>query len=234
MKKVSVIRLIAIGFCFIVFAGASFGQEKKVKKRIAVFVFEDKTDRSWRWWNNKGVGEGMADMLTTELVKSGEYIVVERQELDVVLQEQKLGLSGLVTAQSAAEIGKLLGVELAVVGAVTEFGYKDNRTGGRVQGLRVGVSNQSATVGIDCRLVNTTTGEIINAENVRKEQSTKGLSVETPQVGFRDQKNFDESLVGKAAREAVEEIVGMVNKSMPAQYPLASQSHCFPRQRSGD
>ncbi|MEM1138053.1 MAG: CsgG/HfaB family protein [Bacteroidota bacterium] len=194
---------------------STFAQEMKLKKRIAVFVFEDKTDKSWRWWNNKGVGEGMADMLTTELVKSGEYIVIERQELDKILAEQKLGASGVVTPQSAAQIGKVLGVELAVVGAVTEFGYKDNSTGGRLKGVGLGVRTQSSTVGIDCRLVNTTTAEIIAADNVRKEESTKGLKFNARGVSFKDKKSFDESLVGKAARDAVEDIVDMVNNNIP-------------------
>ena len=47
----------------------------RVKKRIAVFLFADKTDKSWRWWNNKGVGQGVSDMLTTALVKTGNYRV---------------------------------------------------------------------------------------------------------------------------------------------------------------
>ena len=32
----------------------------------------------------------MADMLTTELVKSGKYTVIERQEIDQIMQEQNL------------------------------------------------------------------------------------------------------------------------------------------------
>ncbi|UZR92608.1 CsgG/HfaB family protein [Chondrinema litorale] len=201
-----------------IFAGSykASAQEMKLKKRVAVFVFEDKTDKSWRWWNNKGVGEGMADMLTTELVKSGEYTVIERSELDRILAEQKLGASGVVTAQSAAEIGKVLGVELAVIGSVTEFGYKDNSTDGRVKGIGIGVRTQSATVGIDCRLVNTTTAEIITAENVRKEESSKGLKLNTRNVSFNDKKSFDESIVGKAARDAVEDMVDVINNSMPS------------------
>ncbi|WP_020527983.1 CsgG/HfaB family protein [Flexithrix dorotheae] len=190
-------------------------QELKLKKRVAVFVFEDKTDKGWRWWNNKSVGEGMSDMLTTELVKSEEFIVIERAELDEILAEQKLGLSGAVTEQSAAEIGKLLGVELAVVGAVTEFGYKDNKTGGRIKGIGIGVSNQSATVGVDCRFINTTTGEIIAADHFLKEKSTKGVKFNTSGLSFDSQKKFDESLVGKAAREAIEEVTEMLKENMP-------------------
>ena len=58
-------------------------QKKRIKKRVAVFIFEDKTDKSWRWWNNKGVGDGVAEMITTELVKSGNYRVIERRDLDL-------------------------------------------------------------------------------------------------------------------------------------------------------
>lgn len=55
-------------------------KNKKLKTRIAVFTFEDKTDPSRKWWNyrGQGAGEGMADMLTTELVKSEKYQVIER------------------------------------------------------------------------------------------------------------------------------------------------------------
>ncbi|HEX9652626.1 MAG TPA: CsgG/HfaB family protein [bacterium] len=187
----------------------------RIKKRVAVFIFDDKTDRSYGWWNQKGVGEGISDMLTTELVKTGNYRVVERQELDQILKEQNLGQSGIVTAESAAELGKVLGVELAVMGAVTEFGYKKSDTGGRIKNFGLGVSSQSATVALDCRMVNTSTAEILAAENVRKEKSAKGLKVDTNKIDFRSQKDFDESLVGKAAREAVEGVIELINKNAP-------------------
>lgn len=190
-------------------------QKVRIKKRVAVFVFDDKTDRTYRWWNQKGVGEGVIDMLITELVKSGNYQVIERQELDQILQEQDLGASGIVTPQSAAQAGKVLGVELAVMGAVTEFGFKKSDTGGRVKGFGLGVSSQSATVGLDCRMVNTTTAEIITAENVRKEKSSRGIKVDTRKIDFKSQKDFDESLVGKAAREAVEGVIALIDKAAP-------------------
>ncbi|MFQ5601993.1 MAG: CsgG/HfaB family protein [bacterium] len=187
----------------------------RIKKRVAVFTFEDKTDRSWRWWNHKGVGEGLSDMLTTELVKTGHYRVIERQELEQILKEQKLGMSGIVTPQSAAELGKVLGVEFAVMGAVTEFGYKKSSTGGRIKGFGLGVQKQSATVALDCRMVNTSTAEIISAEHVRKEKSSKGLKIDTRKIDFKSQKAFDESLVGKAARAAVQDVIKMIDQRSP-------------------
>ena len=183
----------------------------KLKKRIAVFEFEDKTDHRIHWWTGQSVGRGMADMLITELVNSGEYRVIERTALDHILKEQGLGQSGAVTQQSAAEVGKMLGVEIAVVGAVTEFGHARGGTGGRIKGVRVGVSKQSAAVAVDVRLINTTTGEIIASKNARKEEKKGGLSFGTPEFSFNNKNKFDQSLVGKAARKAIEDVVKAIN-----------------------
>ncbi len=213
MKKQTYLIGILVGLLFVFSTVYS-----QPKKRVAVFTFQDKTDHSWHWWNGRSPGEGMADMLTTALVKSGKYVVIERQEINKVLEEQKMGQAGLVTPESAAKIGKLLGVELAVMGAVTEFGYSKEGTGSRIKGIGIGVKKQKATVAVDVRFVNTTTGEIIAAENVRKEKSKGGLRISAPKFGFTNQNNFDNSLVGKATREAVDSIVELIDKQM-AQLP---------------
>jgi len=200
-----------IFFGVLLFSSAAFPQ---LKKRVAVFTFEDKTDHTWHWWDGRGPGDGMADMLTTALVKSGKYTIIERQEINQILDEQKLGQSGLVTPESAAQTGKLLGVELAVVGAVTEFGYSKKDVGGRVKGIGVGVKSQKATVAVDVRLINTTTGEILTADNVRKEESASGLSVSTPKIDFANESEFDNSIVGKATRSAIETITELIDQQM--------------------
>jgi curli biogenesis system outer membrane secretion channel CsgG len=181
--------------------------------RVAVFNFDDKTEHRWHWWTGQPVGNGMADMLTTALVKSGQYRVFERQEIEKVMGEQALGMSGAITPESAAKAGKLLGAEIAIMGAVTEFGYKKQSTGGALKKIGIGasVSQQSANVGIDVRFVNTTSGEIIKAESVRKEKKNLGGSLNTSDISFDNQDKFDESLVGKATREAIDEIVKLLS-----------------------
>lgn len=190
------------------------------KKRIAVFDFEDKTDHRVRWWRGgQGVGQGMADMCVTALVKSGNYTVIERDKLSQLMQEQGLGASGAVTGQTAAQLGKLLGVELAVFGAVTEFGYLEHKTGGRApiptplktKSVRVGVTRTAARVAVDVRLVNTSTGEIIAAETVVGEESKTGVSVSDARTSFQNQASFDESLVGKATRKAVDGVIEKID-----------------------
>jgi curli biogenesis system outer membrane secretion channel CsgG len=184
------------------------------KKRVAVFTFADKSEHRGYWWGGKSPGDGMADMLTTTLVKSGKYSVIERQEIARVLQEQRLGQSGMVTPQSAAQVAKLLGVELAIMGSITEFGYAKKDQGVRIKGFRVGSKSQKATVAVDVRFVNTTTGEILAAESVRKEKSSSGLSFSSPELAFKDQSNFDNSIVGKVTRDAIDQIVKLVDKQI--------------------
>lgn len=183
------------------------------KKRVAVFAFDDKTSQRVRWWTGQPVGEGMADMLITALVKSGRYTVLERTQLNQVLKEQQLGQSGAVTPESAAKVGQLLGVEVVVMGAVTEFGHSEKNVGGAIKkvGLGLGVKNIKASVAVDVRLVNSSTGEIMTAESVREEESSKGLSVDTQKFDFDNKNQFDESIVGKATRKAIDQVVVLLD-----------------------
>ncbi len=185
----------------------------QAKKRIAVFTFEDKTAHTWHWWTGQPVGEGMADMLITALVKTGKFTVLERTELEKVMSEQQLGQSGAVTQESAAKVGQLMGVELAIMGSVTEFGYAEKNVGGALKkvGFGLGVKSTKATVAVDVRFVNTSTGEILTAESVREEESTKGLSVDTQKFEFDNKDKFDESIVGKATRKAIDKVVAMID-----------------------
>ncbi|MBI5806606.1 hypothetical protein HZA73_11300 [candidate division TA06 bacterium] len=198
--------------------GFSIGLAQGLKKRVAVMDFEDKTGHGG--WH---IGSGMADMLTTALVKSGKFMVIERQQLAKIMQEQSLGMSGAVTPQSAAQVGKLLGVELMVTGSVNEFGEKSSKVGGSVgssvsKGMfglnRLGVETKTARVGLDVRLVNTTTGEIVAADGIAEDESKKGVDVGTDEFSFSNDTHFDETLAGKATRKAVNKIIEMITGAM--------------------
>ena len=211
MLKTKNVTIIAVVIALIAGSFSSLQAQKQGrKKRIAVFAFDDKSDSNWSWWGNKGVGEGMSDMVTTELVKTGQFSVIERDRLNELLREQDLGASGAVTKESAAQMGKILGVELAVFGAVTEFGYKNSKTNVNVPRTGIRVGKQSAVAGMDIRIVNTSTGEILTAENVREQKSTLAGGVRIKNLRFDNQQSFDESLVGKVARKAIDRVVELV------------------------
>jgi curli biogenesis system outer membrane secretion channel CsgG len=178
-----------------------------LKRNLAVYVFEDKTDHRVHWYSGQNVGEGMSDMLTTALVQSGRFRIFERSQLAQVMQEQGLGMTGAITEQTAAQAGKLLGAEMIVMGAVTEFGAKKEEGGIGLKKFKIGAQTLSATVAVDVRLVDAQSAEIKWSGTVRKEESKTGLSFASPEFTFKDRNDFDESLVGKATRAAIDEIV---------------------------
>jgi len=193
------------------------------KKRLAVVKFEDKSGASW--YSAGDIGEGMSDMITTDLFKSGNFVMVERNAMENVMEEQKLGQTGLVTAGSAAKIGKLLGANAILVGSVTEFGPKKSEieaggwgTSKLTKGLisNVGLETQTVRVVVDIRLIDTTTGEIILAETASAEKKSRNInfsSWELPsfKMGGAD---FDGTLIGKATREAINNVVAKVSGTM--------------------
>ena len=215
MKHVIIFSRLFLVICLTGIVFIAQAQKKNLKKRVAVFLFDDKSDSNFGWYGSKSVGEGISDMIVTELVKSGMYRVIEREQINQLLAEQDMGAAGIVTPETAVEMGKVLGVEIAIMGAVTEFGYKRDDTGVRLGGTRVGVGKQSAVAGIDLRMVNTTTAEIIVAENVRRTKNALAGSFSKGRVGFKNQKSFDQSLVGKVTREAVEDVIKHINKQAP-------------------
>src|SRR6056297_2083223 len=142
------------------------------KARIAVARFENKSADSMNWYS-PSIGDGMADMLTTALVNSGRYIVLERESLDTVLSEQDLGASGRIREDTAAAIGEIEGAELLVVAAVTEFDGNTGGNAGSLGGSKIGRvfgaisgGSRSAHMAIDLRVVDARTSRILAATSV--------------------------------------------------------------------
>ncbi len=213
------LAILLLGFFGLTVFAAPFvqAQERILKKRIAVITFEDKSDQSVSWGTHfRDAGDGMADMLTTALVESGRYVVLERSEIDRILQEQDLGVAGIVTPETAAQVGRTLGAEILVFGAVTEFGYKSKTTGGRFGGVSVGKKSSEATVAVDVRLVNATTTLIVAAKNVRETEKKSGFDVQVEDMGFEDLSQFDETLAGKATRKAINKTVELIDEHSPS------------------
>ncbi|MBW7888547.1 MAG: hypothetical protein H3C35_09350 [Bacteroidetes bacterium] len=181
----------------------------QLKKRVAVSRFED---RAGTGYNH--LGEGVADMLVTALVKTGKFTVLERQELEKVLDEQKLGESGLVTPQTAPKLGKILGVELLVIGSVSEFGTKESQVSGGISFLSGGIKRKTSRAVVDVRLVNTVTGEIVAAEKEEGEESSTGLAINYEGIDFNNMDSWDDTDIGKACRKAIDGVVELIVKNM--------------------
>jgi len=66
-------------------------------------------------------GSVVSERVTTELIKLGKLKVVERKEIEKVLGELKLQVSGQLDQDSARKLGKMLGADLLVIGTMTEL-----------------------------------------------------------------------------------------------------------------
>jgi curli biogenesis system outer membrane secretion channel CsgG len=184
------------------------------KIRVAVMEFENNAAHEWSTWE---LGKAAQDAMVTALVESGMFSVIERQKLEMIMQEQGLGQSGAVTAQSAAKIGKLLGVQLIITGSVTEFGKEE--TGGGILGV-IGADVETYRTALDARMLNTTTGEIIAAAKGEGSASGGAIAIKRFNIGTRGSYN---ERAGKVMREAVEDIVDQfVEKAEELKSSLAS------------
>lgn len=63
-------------------------------------------------------GLTVANCVSTALTKSGRFDVYERQQLETLLQQQQIDLSGPVDPETAVKVGKMAGVQYVVYGEV--------------------------------------------------------------------------------------------------------------------
>lgn len=174
--------------------------------KIAVLPFDDGSIKD-RWWGgNWDVGKGISDELVTELLQTGKFRLIEREQIDKVLNEQNFGTSGRVDTGSAAKIGKILGVQYLVMGRVTEFSFKSTEVGGisLKKGIGLGLKSTKANVAIDARLVDTGSAEIISSVTGKGAKSTANVKVaykwDAIALGSDE---FRQTDLGKATRSAV-------------------------------
>src|SRR5512143_3157820 len=125
------------------------------KKRIAVQPFEFKAAKG-----AGDVGTGLSDMLADSLFNTNRFILVERERLKDVIQEQDLADTGRFRKETVAPKGELEGAELLIRGSVTQF--EPNCRGGSL----LIISGKQACVSINLRIVDTRTGRIVNSTTV--------------------------------------------------------------------
>ncbi len=185
------------------------GLKAQLKKRIAVSRFEDRTGSGYH-----SLGEGVADMLITALVKSGKFMVLERHDIEKLLHEQQFGGSFMVTPETAPKVGQMLGAELFVIGSISEFGQKESNVGGGISVFGAGIKSKKSRAVVDIRLVNTSTGEIIASENEEGSESSTGVAFRYEDIDFSNQNSWDDTDIGKATREAIDGCVKLITEKM--------------------
>jgi curli biogenesis system outer membrane secretion channel CsgG len=164
---------------------------------------------------------GMTEMLTTALTKSERFVVLERAALDKVTAEQDLGASGRVNPEFAPQVGKVTGAQAIITGDITRFSYTQSSLGGSgsiLRGLGAKVEKTNAQVGIDLRIIDTETGEVLLSQSADGSASMSNVSA-TLTRGSHDFSSAvaENTPLGKATRQALERIVSAVSNTMKSQ-----------------
>ncbi len=167
--------------------GADNYASPPVKKRVAVLDFDYgmvRSDVAAIWGGDRDIGKGIADLLVQKLAADGKISVVERGALHAILDEQHIYGRDFVDATTLAKIGKLLNVDVIVIGSVTKFGRDDESAARRHDfapgWLGTGVARNrgsKAVCDITVRVVDVSNGTIVaaisgNGTSTRRSSST--------------------------------------------------------------
>ncbi|MBI4384234.1 MAG: hypothetical protein HY579_09405 [Nitrospinae bacterium] len=175
----------------------------RYKKTVAVSRFDVSAGKA-------ALGNGMADMLTDSLIRSGNFVVLERQTLEDVVGEQDLAASGRAAASKAAQTGRLVPAQVLVKGTVTEFEEQSagSASGVEIGGIKLGSKSSTAHVAVILRIIDTASGQVLDSARVEGKAEGSGLQFGVSRGGVDfGTEGFAKTPLGKAAQIAIDNAV---------------------------
>jgi curli biogenesis system outer membrane secretion channel CsgG len=211
MKKL----LIGLAVCAI--SGGSFAQKtvvkvepqiqeikqegQSLKRKVAIARFSNETEYGKGIFYDKAndpLGKQAVDILSTKLSSSNKFILLERQDMDKILEEMKI---------TGNEGYQKVGADYLIVGSITEFGRKNE---GDIKVFSK-AKTQTVQAGVSIRLIDVSTGQIIYSEEAKGEAETTDKTV----LGFGNQADYDATLSDKAISAAISKLVeNVINNCM--------------------
>ena len=111
---------------FIVFAALLWGQKNQLTPETAAQLAAGKETVAILDFEGRGISQmeaqTLTDRLMSEMVNTNAVIMVERNQMEEIMQEQGFQQTGCTTSESAAEVGALLGVQNMVSGSFGKLG----------------------------------------------------------------------------------------------------------------
>lgn len=166
------------------------------------------------------LGEGLAEMLTTELGKmTKKFQVLESTALQALKDEIKLGEEGFTNDKEKVDKGHFAGADFMFRGKVTRFGSKTEKNSiggfGRGIGANVGTKKSTSDVRIDWRIVDAATRKVIITGSAVGEEKGSSFNVSGSGGGGgghigHDNEEFMSSALGKATVKALNTIIADV------------------------
>ena len=176
----------------------SFAQgEKTIIRKVAIGRFTNETQYAKGLFydkENDPMRKQALDILSSKLAASGKFILLERDDLDVLV------------AEAGSSMNKI-GADFIILGSITEFGRKAEGQ----QKVFSSTKTQTAEAGVSIRLVEAATGLIIYSDEAKgyAETTTKQT------MGIGGSAGYDATLSDKAISAALGQLVeNIINKCM--------------------
>ena len=182
---------------------------------VAVSRFENRSSFSGQW----ALGDGMAELLVSDLVSSDHFVVVERRRLEQLLGEIDAQASEYFREAKKARRGRLKNVEYFIRGVVTGF-TQVSASDLRVSGADAagGYGSHTARVALTLTVIEVETGQIVTSI------STAGLAKAHAAYGEGRYKGirfggdvFFQTPLGVATRNAIRKALRTLVKRLEKQ-----------------
>jgi curli biogenesis system outer membrane secretion channel CsgG len=162
----------------------------------------------------------LTEILTTSLITTGRFVVLERQQMQAVLAEQDLNAAGRVNKETGAAQGHVIGAQAMITGDITGFAYTQQSLGGGalnvIKNIKVGASRVSASVIIDLRLIDAATGEVLASATGDGNASSTGVAADLTKGDQQISASGAWSTpLGQASRAAITKVVEQLVAGMP-------------------
>ena len=171
--------------------------EKTIKRKVAIGRFSNETQYAKGLFydkDNDPMRKQALDILSSKLASSGKFILLEREDLDVLVAE-------------AGESMNKIGADYIILGSITEFGRK---TEGQ-QKVFSSTKTQTVEAGVSIRLVEAATGLIIYSDEAKGYAETSSKTT----LGIGGSAGYDATLSDKAISSALSQLVeNIINKCM--------------------
>lgn len=186
---------------------------KGVKHAIGVKDFENNAGWSGQW----NLGDNMGAMLESALYDSNRFVVVTRDKLEGVLDEQDMAAGGRMAKSDLAKTGKIRPAKYIATGSITtvQSGTQGSTGGISFKGISLGGGGKKSTITAIITLIDTTTGEIVAKERVTGKAGGRKLNLGVSAGGVNTRMGgFAEEPIGEAAQDVISKAVDLLVKKM--------------------
>lgn len=118
-----------------------------------------------------GLGKSIEGKTYIEGFNTNIYTVVEREQMEKILKEQSLSMSGVIDEKTAASVGAILGLDAIIVGSVSYESKTSSQSKEQLLGESMDCKKITVTTTASMKLIDVATAEIIGMENASFYQS---------------------------------------------------------------